>query len=690
MKWVKVSVVAALLVAAGAAAAIYWRADNEEQTARILSEDGGFSGIVTDGQTGESLDAARVIAKKQDETFTQSECDENGAFSLVLPNGSYIVETQADGYVSSGRNDAGRTISIRNGTRYINAKLELWPAAHLKGRVVSSDVGIRGEIEVRYISDNSGASNYEFKTITSAEDGSFQLSGLYGGTIAVRVASEGFAAAHLRDIIIQPGETTDLGDIPLRDGITLYGTVTDANSGSGISGATIVIRNARNQEIERAVSSADGSYRLPPVESANVMLTVSADGYYTYRQRMSIRGAATQETSFKLDRAWGLVLDIQNKTGRSPDNTHIKITDISSSQVVYDGTHENGRITLDQLKAGPYLIEATSGDHMVTQSVRANAGQHIRIILKPLARITGHARNSDGSPLTKGEYRYIQRDPDTKADTENPWIALVAPDFEIDDLPAGTYRLELRGDNQRIVSSPEFVLRNGDIRDMTMQLTEGGVLQGRVVSTESGVGVVATVELIADKTRTVKTDNEGNFTIDKLPQEAFSITIKPDREQDSKTFDNIRVRENDTVQRTFQVDAPNTERRARRRAAREAFQNGEMPPPPWGDGKPPWGDGPPPWMQNRENGENPTPPWGDGPPPWMKNRENGENPTPPWGDGPPPWMQNRDNGGNSAPPWGDGQPPWMQNRDNGGNPAPPRMNQNDNNRGNSNNNRSRR
>ena len=659
-KWL---IIAACLGAAGVAAGIYLHTSSDVPSVfSDTSQIGGFSGIVKNGLTETPLAHAHVVAKDQstDQVIASAECDENGMFSLELPDGDYFIVPSAEGFVLQSKADTGREIAVQDGTRYVNARLTLWPAASLRGRVVSENVGIAAEIELHYAVDDSDDAGDDAIKISSQPDGQFLMEGIFGGVATVVVSADGFTTARLSDIRIQPGETTELGDIPMRDGITLFGLVTDASSMQGIAGADVIVRNARNQVIERSVTDQRGNYSLKPIEAARVMIEVTANGYYAYRQRMAVNGNARQEVTFSLDRAWGLVLEVLNRTGRQPANTFIKVTDISTKKVVYEHSVDNGRISLDQLKDGPYSIEATSGDRMVTQTIQAKAGQNVRIVLKPLAKITGHARNSDGSPLEKGEYRYIAKTSEEPGDSETPWISLASSDFSIEDLPEGVYRVELRSDNQRIVSSPEFSLRNGDIRDLVIQMTEGGVLQGRVVSSESGVGVVASVELVADAGRTVKTDNDGNFTIDKLPQTAFSIVVKPDREENSKTFENIQVKDNDTVSQTFTVDAPNAERRARRRAMRDQWQNGNAPRPPWGEGRPPWGDGPPPW----QNGDAPRPPWGG---------QNGDAPRPPWGDGTPPWQNGempQPPWGNGRPPWGDGPPPWQ----NGDMPMPPRGN----------------
>ncbi len=622
-----------LLVAASIAGSAYYLSSNPAQSATENEEQGGFYGVIVDGENNTPLMGATVIAHHTDDPhFPDMVCisDKTGRIGFELEDGKYLITASSEGYTTRGRNDTGRLIEVVNHTNFVNAKLKLWPVASIQGRVTAGNTGIQANISISYDRDASGAEQYEFQQLTADESGSFAITNAYAGFATVSISADGFASIDLRDIIIKAGQNIDLGDIPLRDGVSIFGQITDEANHRGIRGAQIIIKNTSNDTIGQATTDSNGNYRLPALDMMQISFDISAEGYYPFKQNMMLKGNANREFNLKLHRAWGLSLNVQNQTERSPEKTIIKITDVSSGKVVYEESLANGTYSLDTLKGGPFLIEAESADHLTKTSTRASTGDSVYLRLKPFGKIVVRAFNSDGTKLTEGEYHYYYRAEQTETSTENSWSAIASSEFEIADLPEGYYRVEIRKDKEKSISSHEFRLLNGDVRNLDMQLTEGGVLIGHVVTTE-GNAVRANVTLTNDS-RNIQTDRDGYFTFDKMPNSATTLVVKPNRTEEETTFENIVVQENGKLERDFVIHAPDIDRRAERRTRfHEMRERGEIPPPPWGDGKPPWGDG--------------KPPWGDG--------------QPPWGDGLPPW-------GNGQPPQNNGQ---HSNTDNP--PAPP-------------------
>ncbi len=669
-KLLKIAIPLTIVALAGAGTGVFWMFyDSNTSPALASNSPGGLSGIVVDGLSDTPISGASVMARKLNAPINTPRegvvCNEHGHFILELSDGEWLIEPSVKGYVKQGRSDTGREIEITNGTQFVNAKLQLWPAAGLRGRIVTGDVGIQAEIELIYETDASGAENYTYKTLTTDQNGVFVIDNAYGGMTTLTAAAEGFANVSLNNVELNFGQTLDLGDIPMRDGVSLFGRITDNVSQKGILDAQITMKNADGILLDSITTDTAGNSRLPPLDMGQVTIHIAADGYHPTSRRLELSGNANREMNFELKRAWGLTLDVQNMTGRDPIKTHLKITDVTTNHEVYTKIVQNGKITLDDIEGGPYLIIAESYDKMTSQTIRLTAGDNARIVLKPFARIEGIAKQSNGSPLTDGEYRYAFMPEPSAEESVTPWYALASSEFEIPDLPEGYYRVELRRGTDAPVSSPVFQLKHGDIRHLTLQMTEGGVLKGHVVTTESGFGVRAQVKIEGTEL-TAQTDRDGYFTIDKLPTRPFTVMIKPNRESEYTSFEGITVKDNTTVEREFRVVSERTEQRVRRRQEmEERIARGEMPAPPWGDGPPPWGDGPPPW------GDGP-PPMGDGHPPW------GDRP-PPWGDGPrweappnrigdqPELPMNEDGTlatpprTDGKPPWGDGPPPWEVN-----------------------------
>ena len=656
--------IAAIAIVAGVACAGSYYFISRRPPLPSNSELGGFKGIVVNGLTNTPISGAQIKAVHTQNLNAEKTVvsDESGRFALELPDGEYTVSVAHEAFVSRGKDDDGRRVFIEDGTQFVNAKMRLWPPAKLHGRVVAGQAGIHANIEIQYTKDASGNGPYTYRSLVAAEDGYFTLDTAYAGIVSVGISADGFASVELDDIVLKSGISLDLGDIPLRDGVSLYGNIVDFTSKHGIANAQIEVKNAAGTVLATTQSSSDGSYRLPPLDMTQIAVDITANGYHPEHYQMRLGGNANRELSANLKRAWGMTLHIQNTTGRDPIQTHVRIVDVTTDTEVYSEVLKNGVYKLDAIKGGPFLVESASADRLTTQTKRVKAGDDVYIRLKPFAQIHATALDSDGNRIPSGQYRfYFRPDTTTDDDSPTPWLSFSAGEFDVTDLNEGFYRIEVMPLNEdRIASSPEFLLKNGDVKNLSIQLTQGGALRGHVVSSIEGYNLaMANVSLSQDgeTKRTTTTDKDGYFTFDKLTEKSFSLQIIPTREDgEGKSFGPITVPPDQLVEQEFRVDAPKTEKRENKRARmRERFENGEypkrpksfdpkqpfptrrghrQPPPNWdGNGEPPM---PPDWDGN---GEPPMPPDWDG---------NGEPPMPPDWDGngeppmPPDWDGNAD------------------------------------------------
>ena len=658
-------IIASVLGIGGAVAATGYFLRETPEFFESESTIGGFKGIIVNGLTEQPLPDATVSAlSPTDGKVVESvKSDSAGRFELVLDDGEYTIVGSLDGYLSRGKDDTGREIAIDDGTQFVNAKLRLWPPAKVHGRVVAGQAGIAATVDVRYKRDASGAGPYEYRRVVADKNGYFSIDAAHAGITTIGISADGFASVDLDDIVLKSGVSLDMGDIPLRDGVSLYGLVVDATSKQPIAHAQIAVSNLSGKSLVSAQTSIDGSYRLAPLDMAQIIVDITADGYYSEQHKLRLGGNTNRELSVNLRRAWGMTLNVQNVTGREPISTHIKITDISTNKVVYDDSLSNGTHVLKSIKGGPFLVEASSADRLTTTTRRAVIGDTVTLRLKPFARVLAHALNSDGSPLADGQYRFYFR-PDSSATDESttPWLSFAASTIELDDLNEGLYRIEIRkSDDTRTASTPEFVLHHGDVRELTIRMTSGGAIRGHVVSTESGYNLArATVTLDKDN-RTVTTDEDGYFLIDELPADPFSLSIKAAREGgDATVFSGLTATDGQVTEREFRVSAPRSEMRQKRREEMQRrIENGEAPP---------WvrsGYGPPRRRNAGNNGDDNDDRLAFDPPNWDGN---GTPPEPPnWdGNGTPPEPPNWD--GNGAPPappnWdGNGTPPAPPNWD---------------------------
>ncbi len=240
-----------------------------------------LSGLVLDGITNRPLPAQMTI-RQSNRIVTTAECDESGVFSLPLEDGRYELTAEYPGYVAKGKNDISKMIEI-DGKSVDFGTIPLLPAAQIKGRVIEDNHSLHANVVFFYQHDDSGARHYKFNTITTDESGNFLLKQAYAGILNIEITADGFVSQKQTGIEIHPGQTVDLGDIPMIIGVTVFGIVTDASTNKAIAGATIQYTDFQRKVLVDTKSAEDGTFALPATAMNKFYVTVAADGYNSAR-----------------------------------------------------------------------------------------------------------------------------------------------------------------------------------------------------------------------------------------------------------------------------------------------------------------------------------------------------------------------------------------------------------------------
>lgn len=518
---------------------------NTQNTPSSTSADNAspqVSGTVLDGMTKQPL-AAKVILKNNKQIVQTTECNASGEYALPSHNGKYQISAEYPGYVPRGRYDISHSIEINHETNKLN-KIYLWPEAKIKGRLVSGDIGISSELSFTYQYDDSNAENYKFKTLSSDENGNFILGQAYGGILDIEITADGFVPQTLKDVEIDPGQTLDLGDIPLKTGTTVYGIVTDAETSTAIAGARLEYTD-KSGNIMHTLSANDGSYKLPATDIQNLQISVVANGYKDIHESISTHGQKTYEYPIAMSKLAGIGILVSNQTGREPVQTIVTVTDIASEKVVYEKALDNGFYSLNELQQGPYLVKGVSADKLTETSARVLAGSTATLTLKPFAKLNVQfVIKKDDSPA-KGTYRYIYKPNDNDEITTN-WtpIPTDSDTVLIDQLMPGSYWIEARPDSfwestedrpgeMHISQSAMIPLQMGETRFVKLALTTSGTLRGKfkIPPKLAGKPIVAmayrdSIEEDGSRSRSatsIQVDQNGEFITDELPEGEFSI-----------------------------------------------------------------------------------------------------------------------------------------------------------------------
>lgn len=217
-------------------------------------------------------------------------------------DGSFMFTYVTPGEVTISATKAGYHPLTATGTVFARTTLSVYPrmsttppqagTGSIVGRVVEDHWGLPvfplPEEEGVTIKVSGGIS------VTHDDQGYFNIPGLAPGIYQVTVGMNGFASQTFR-VVIPPGVTTDLGTIRLvwSFAMTLTGKVTDASTGTPISGAEVAIVGT---ELAARTDFA-GSYVIADIDYPKMTLKASATGY--------------QEKSFIVGKApWAQRMDI--------------------------------------------------------------------------------------------------------------------------------------------------------------------------------------------------------------------------------------------------------------------------------------------------------------------------------------------------------------------------------------------
>lgn len=403
------------------------------------------------------------------------------------------------------------------------------------GTVVSAQTG--AGVEGARVELSGTASD----AVTTGSDGTFLFNDLEAGDYTVTVNADDFQTVQ-GEIRLDEGEKADLGQFELvasdsTEAGTLRGTVTNADTGEAIPGATVTLPD-RDRTTRTA---SDGSYQLTGVAPGTVTIEVTADGFAPSSQQVDVAQntvtlvspALTPESAQTVAVA-GTVTD--NATGDPIAGATVRIDgdDTATTTTDSDGTY---RVT--GLATGELTLEADAdGFRAKTATIAADAGTKLDFspALQPSdqppeeddgAGLRGVVVDSVERNAVEGATVTLSVDGDTQTTTTDK-----EGRFQFGDLTPSTVTIEIAADNFQ-TRSGEVDLAAGVIADVgriTLQPTDPDAdarVIGRAVAAGTGDPIPsASVTVDGDGTQQSTTaDSEGRFELEGLAAERVAIEV---------------------------------------------------------------------------------------------------------------------------------------------------------------------
>jgi protocatechuate 3,4-dioxygenase beta subunit len=340
-------------------------------------------GFVYD-MTGAPIAGARVAAStfrvsgNRSTVTAVAESNGDGQFELKLPDGSYFVTGEREGF--------GPAQVIANGGEDVSLVLP-------KNGVVSGHVkDSAGRPITRFSIDMLSPSTDDMPSPTpfsskryESVDGSYQLSELPSRTVFLRVTAPGFAPALSDPLRAELGKAVKV-DFALNAGCTISGVVKDT---SGAPVPDVVV----NAELRRGAgalggmsldatgsdeSDASGRFVLENVPIGSLMIRAFS-GEHAVSTATAELGSCEDATPIELTMSGGGGLEGTAKDAEGKPVEGAKIT-LSHRAIGFVNTvsDSQGRYRFDQLPPGGMRVQAMRGEQHTTTFVEIPEGERVQ------------------------------------------------------------------------------------------------------------------------------------------------------------------------------------------------------------------------------------------------------------------------------------------------------------------------
>ncbi|MBY0090740.1 carboxypeptidase regulatory-like domain-containing protein [Priestia aryabhattai] len=309
-------------------------------TGTVLSQDG----TPVNGATIRLIDQFNSVA-----TTVTTNAQGQYTISSVTP-GQYSLTSSASNFQSQSR---GVTITSAQ-TTVSNFNLAASPGTVIGTVTSSTGTPIEGAI-IEVLDSGSNV----ITTTTSNAQGQYTINQLAPGTFRLRATAQNFQTS-LLGFTIQAGQTTTQNIVLQPSPGILTGTLTDAQIGTPLVGASVNVVNQAGVTIATATTNEQGQYSIANLAPGVYTVTFGQQGYASQTVGTVIQANTTTTLPIALNRNVGVIGGtVTDNQGNPLIDTVINIL-LNNSLVASVNTNEAGTYIIPNLAPGNYTVTALS------------------------------------------------------------------------------------------------------------------------------------------------------------------------------------------------------------------------------------------------------------------------------------------------------------------------------------------
>lgn len=281
---------------------------------------------------------------------------------------------------------------------------------------------------------------------------------------------------------------------------SLAGTITDSQSGSGVSGATVELLQG-SSSVYNATTDGSGNYSIANIAAASYTLRVTASGYQEHSESITLsEGQAVTGKNIALSPQVASIATISGtiyQTGTTTAVSGASVRLLQNGQVIYETTSTSaGAYAFNNITAGSYsLLVNLTGYQNYSENINLNTGDnqsnHTIYLDQSIQVVAFSGTVSDANShamVTAAIVELLQNNAVAVSTTTNSSGA-----FEFTDLASGSYTLRVTKSGYQVYSQS---LNIADGQNFTIHISL--VPLNAYASVSGAVFNAATNQIIAD------------------------------------------------------------------------------------------------------------------------------------------------------------------------------------------------
>ncbi|GAB4322369.1 MAG: hypothetical protein Kow0074_13860 [Candidatus Zixiibacteriota bacterium] len=462
-----------------------------------------LSGIVAEGPSGsQPIVGATIVLSGT--ANGQTTTDAQGFYEFAnIPEGDYTIDVTADGYVGEQRAViiSGADPVVENFILSLELFTLTGTVSEGSGATIpipNATVAVVGPVDTQ--------------TTTDAQ-GTYTISDLPGGEYEMTVSAPGFVTQN-RTITVEAPDPVVEDFVLVQEVFTISGFVHDAATQDAISGATVTLQGPVTRN---GTSSSLGVYQLSDVPSGTYTITVSAAGYATVVDTVTVAGASITVNFLLSNFTTTISGTIKTTSGLALVGVSVTLTGTMQDSTTTDSA---GEYQFSGIQNGSYtLVASLSGFRAGVANVTVAGSPVVQdFVLKASTTVTGMVGLAGGDGVSGATIELVG--PENRMATTN-----AQGFYSITDVVEGEYTgtASLPGfiSDTKLISVADVPV----VADFT--LVPGTIVTGMVTDSMTGAPI-AGAEITFDGASDYVTVSaaDGTFNLGTIPQGVYAVTIE--------------------------------------------------------------------------------------------------------------------------------------------------------------------